>query len=65
MRGDDESDVFRFGTQFNAYINAPTRALLRSRSVQDATVLCRVIVGAVGQDASMQRLLDLPVRFTW
>jgi hypothetical protein len=65
MRGDDESDVFRFGTQFNAYVNAPTRALLRSRSVQDATVLCRVIVGAVGQDATMQRLLELPVRFTW
>jgi hypothetical protein len=65
MLGDDESEVFRFGTQFNAFINAPTRALLRTREVREATVLCRVMVGASGEDASLQRLLELPVRFTW
>lgn len=65
MLGDDESSVFRYGSQFNAYINAPTRQLLRDRSVTSATIMCRIIVGAEGADASLQRLLELPVSFTW
>jgi hypothetical protein len=66
MLGDDESDVFRdFGTQFNAYINAPSRQLLRERNVTRATVLCRMRLGDVGSDASHERLLELPVSFIW
>lgn len=65
MLGDDESSVFRFGDQFNAYINAPTRQLLRDRGITNATVMCRVRVGAEGASASMHRLLELPVTFTW
>ena len=65
LLGDDESSVFRYGSQFNAYINAPTRQLLRDRSVTSATIMCRVIVGVDGADASLQRLLELPVSFIW
>lgn len=65
MLGNDESSVFRFGNQFNAYINAPTRQLLRDRGITSAIVMCRVRVGAEGASASMHRLLELPVTFTW
>jgi hypothetical protein len=66
MLGADESSVFRdFGPQFNAYINAPSRQALRDAGITSATILCRVRVGNVGEDAALQRLLELPVSFTW
>jgi hypothetical protein len=65
MRGDDESLVDRYGDQLNAYINAPTRELLRDKGITSATVLCRVLVGNEGEKATLVRLLELPVNFTW
>lgn len=66
MLGDDGSDVFRdFGTQFNAFINAPSRQLLRDRNATQATVMCRLRLGDVGSDASHERVLRLPVNFVW
>ena len=65
MRGADESFVDRYSNQLDAYINAPSRELLRHRGITSATVLCRVIVGNEGESGAMQRLLELPVTFTW
>jgi hypothetical protein len=65
MLGNNGEEVFHFGTEFNAFINAPTRALLRDNGITSAKILCRLMVGAEGEDATMQRLLELPVRFTW
>jgi hypothetical protein len=55
----DQGSVFRYGSQYSAYIPSRTRALLRERNIRTATVLCRVIGG--GAD----RLTRLPVRFVW
>jgi len=60
-----EDGIDQFGAQFNAYINAPSRELLRNRGAWQATILCRIRVGAEGTHASMERLLELPVEFTW
>ncbi|GAA0879198.1 hypothetical protein GCM10009119_21660 [Algoriphagus jejuensis] len=65
MRGNDESFVDHYGDQLNAYINAPTRTVLRDNGISNATVLCRVIVGREGEDATLVRLLELPVNFVW
>jgi hypothetical protein len=65
MRGDDESFVDQYGDQLNAYINAPTREVLRDEGISNATVLCRVIVGNEGEKATLVQLLQLPVNFTW
>ncbi len=65
MRGNDESLVDRFGNQLNAYVNAPTRQLLREKGITNATVLCRVHVGNEGERAALVQLLELPVTFTW
>jgi len=65
MLGDDGSEVFHYGTQFNAFINAPTREALRTAGVTSVTILCRVIVGGEGADASLQRLLEKTVDLTW
>jgi hypothetical protein len=65
MLGNDGNEVFHFRNQFNAFINAPTRELLRGRGITNATILCRVAVGERGEHASMQRLLELAVTFTW
>jgi len=56
--------VFQYGPQYNAYIGSRTRALLKSRGVKDATINCRVIAG-YGHVGQIDRLLTLPVTFTW
>ena len=65
MRGNDESFVDHYGNQLNAYINAPSRQLLRDRGITRATILCRVRVGNEGEDAGLNRLLEFPVTFSW
>ncbi|MCX6598067.1 MAG: DUF4157 domain-containing protein [Acidobacteria bacterium] len=64
MKGDDESSVFQWTDQFNAYINAPSREVLRQQNITSANILCRVRVAASGA-AMLERLLTLPVTFNW
>jgi hypothetical protein len=64
MKGADESSVFQWSDQINAYINAPSREVLRQQNITSANILCRVRVAASG-DAMLQRLLTLPVTFSW
>lgn len=60
----DSGSVQYYGPQFNAYIGSGTRALLRERGIRSATVRCRVVAGR-GHTGKTERLLELPVTFTW
>jgi hypothetical protein len=54
----DSGNPFQFGPHVEVRIGAPTRALLQSRGIADATVLMRALIPAAGD-----RLISVPVTF--
>jgi hypothetical protein len=58
LRAVSGDDPFEFGTTAATFIGSKTRALLKSRGVRKAKVLCRVAIPEVGD-----KILTLPVDF--
>ncbi len=56
--------VKHYGSHQRAFIQHRTRALLRSRGIRSATVLCRAITGR-GNPGGVNRLYSKRINFTW